>query len=136
MVRQVPNIFLQDAEDEVVSLVGGPAFAECEATSEKPDGFDCNSGLNGKHMDHRFGTWKTKGQGRVVLKSSFWGGPLHCVVARPQELGSLLLFDFGTWSSCEQVKPIDVSQKIMDLASLGPTFASSLSMTTTYGPPK
>ncbi|OEH77247.1 PA14 domain-containing protein [Cyclospora cayetanensis] len=52
-----------DAEEDVVSLVGGPAFAECDATSEQPDGFDCFSGLNGKHMDRPFGTWKTKGGG-------------------------------------------------------------------------
>ncbi|KAL8447874.1 hypothetical protein Emed_004169 [Eimeria media] len=55
--------FSCDAEEEVVSLVGGPVLAECEASSEKPGGFDCNSGLNGKHMDRRFGTWKTKGAG-------------------------------------------------------------------------
>ncbi|KAL8453846.1 hypothetical protein Emag_001654 [Eimeria magna] len=55
--------FSCDAEEEVLSLVGGPVLAECEASSEKPGGFDCNSGLNGKHMDRRFGTWKTKGTG-------------------------------------------------------------------------
>ncbi|XP_026193807.1 uncharacterized protein LOC34618352 [Cyclospora cayetanensis] len=55
--------FSCDAEEDVVSLVGGPAFAECDATSEQPDGFDCFSGLNGKHMDRPFGTWKTKGGG-------------------------------------------------------------------------
>lgn len=54
-----------------MSLVGGPAFAECDATSEKPDGFDCSSGLNGKHMDRKFGTWKTKGQGKCCSREFF-----------------------------------------------------------------
>ncbi|KAL8270762.1 hypothetical protein Esti_005317 [Eimeria stiedai] len=60
-----PNIdsFAVELNEEVLSLVGGPVLAECEASSEKPGGYDCNSGLNGKHMDRKFGTWKTKGAG-------------------------------------------------------------------------
>ncbi|KAL8438590.1 hypothetical protein ACSSS7_000124 [Eimeria intestinalis] len=77
-----------NAEEEVVSLVGGPVFAECEASSEKPGGFDCNAGLNGKHMDRRFSTWKTKGPEAIPEVVPLEEGfqfiavcPHHCVVS-------------------------------------------------------
>lgn len=54
----------KDAEEVLLSLPGGPAFAHCEATSERPGGFDCRAGLNGQHLDKSFGTWKTRGPGK------------------------------------------------------------------------
>lgn len=54
----------KDAEEVLLSLPGGPAFANCEATSERPGGFDCRAGLNGQHLDRSFGAWKTRGPGK------------------------------------------------------------------------
>ncbi|KAF8823008.1 PA14 domain-containing protein [Cardiosporidium cionae] len=48
-------------DEEVVSLVGGQNFAECSASSLESEGYGCEAGLNGKHIDKRNGIWRTKG---------------------------------------------------------------------------
>ncbi|CBZ53117.1 hypothetical protein NCLIV_029050 [Neospora caninum Liverpool] len=42
-------------QQQVLSLVGGPTFAECEASSELSEEFGCRAALNGKNMDVKNG---------------------------------------------------------------------------------
>lgn len=66
-----PLAFLSGGEQQVLSLVGGPAFASCEASSEQSEEFGCQAGLNGRHMDARNGVWRTasgNGKGACVGK--------------------------------------------------------------------
>nr|CEL67103.1 TPA: PA14 domain-containing protein [Neospora caninum Liverpool] len=48
-------------QQQVLSLVGGPTFAECEASSELSEEFGCRAALNGKNMDVKNGVWRTAG---------------------------------------------------------------------------
>ncbi|CDJ44191.1 hypothetical protein ETH_00010425 [Eimeria tenella] len=72
-----------DAEEVLLSLPGGPAFANCEATSERPGGFDCRAGLNGQHLDRSFGAWKTRGPGK---KTQFRFKPLDDQLLWPSKI--------------------------------------------------
>lgn len=46
-------------EQKNLSLVGGDEYADCEASSEQSEAFGCESALNGRHVDQKFGSWRT-----------------------------------------------------------------------------
>ncbi|KFH01603.1 PA14 domain-containing protein [Toxoplasma gondii MAS] len=48
-------------QQQVLSLVGGPTFAECEASSQLSEEFGCQAALNGRNMDVKNGVWRTAG---------------------------------------------------------------------------